>query len=72
VIRSAVNNPWIIAFGLLLLMEGVVPFLFPKQWRETFQRILQLSDGQIRFIGLAALLAGLLLLALADQFKLFS
>lgn len=56
------------AFGLLLLLEGVVPFLFPKQWREAFQRILQFSDGQIRFIGLTALLGGLLLLALAGPF----
>jgi uncharacterized protein YjeT (DUF2065 family) len=61
-----VENPWIVAFGLLLLLEGVVPFLFPKQWRDTFRRILQLSDGQIRFLGLIALLSGVLVLALAE------
>jgi uncharacterized protein YjeT (DUF2065 family) len=61
-----VKNSWIIAFGLLLLLEGVVPFLFPKQWRDTFRRILELSDGQIRFLGLAALMSGLLLLGLAE------
>ncbi len=60
-----VDNPWIIAFGLLLLFEGIVPFLFPRQWRETFRRIVEFSDGQLRFIGLIALAGGLLLLALA-------
>ena len=60
------KNSWIIAFGLLLLLEGVVPFLFPKQWRDMFRRILELSDGQIRFLGLAALMSGLLLLGFAE------
>jgi uncharacterized protein YjeT (DUF2065 family) len=48
----------------MLVLEGVLPFLFPKQWRETFSRILRLSDGQIRFLGLAALLCGAATLAL--------
>lgn len=53
-----------VALGLMLLLEGLLPFLFPKQWRDTFNRIVQLSDGQIRFLGLVALLCGLLILAL--------
>jgi hypothetical protein len=59
-----VKNPWIIAFGLLLLFEGIIPFLFPKQWREAFTRITQFSDGQIRFFGLTALLCGLIVISL--------
>ncbi|HEY8101922.1 MAG: DUF2065 domain-containing protein [Burkholderiaceae bacterium] len=58
------KNPWIIAFGLLLLFEGIIPFLFPKQWREAFTRITQFSDGQIRFFGLTALLCGLIVISL--------
>jgi uncharacterized protein YjeT (DUF2065 family) len=50
------------AFALMLVIEGILPFLFPKYWRETFRRITQLSDGQIRFFGLSSMLAGLLLL----------
>lgn len=53
-----------VALGLMLLIEGVIPFLFPRQWRNTFNRIMQLSDGQIRFLGLAAVLCGLVTLAL--------
>ena len=50
------------AFALMLVIEGVLPFLVPTLWRETFRRLTELSDGQIRFIGLTAMLAGLLLL----------
>ena len=52
----------IAAFGLMLLFEGIIPFLFPGKWRAAFERILQLSDGQIRFLGLLALVCGLVTL----------
>jgi uncharacterized protein YjeT (DUF2065 family) len=50
------------AIALVLVIEGLLPFVAPGVWRETFRRILQLSDGQIRFFGLSSMLAGLLLL----------
>ena len=50
------------AFALMLVIEGVLPFLVPSLWRETFRRLTDMSDGQIRFIGLTSMLAGLLLL----------
>jgi uncharacterized protein YjeT (DUF2065 family) len=53
----------LVAVALMLVIEGVVPFLAPAFWREAFRRITQLSDGQIRFFGLASMTAGLLLLA---------
>ncbi|HXR58009.1 MAG TPA: DUF2065 domain-containing protein [Burkholderiales bacterium] len=52
----------LMAIALVLVIEGLLPFLAPSLWRETFRRILQLSDGQIRFFGLSSMLAGLLLL----------
>jgi uncharacterized protein YjeT (DUF2065 family) len=52
----------LIAFGLMLVLEGLVPFLAPGTWRETFRRLIQLTDGQIRFIGLTSMLAGIVLL----------
>lgn len=51
------------AAALVLVIEGLLPFLAPSAWRETFRRLMQLSDGQIRFLGLASMLAGLGLLA---------
>lgn len=53
----------------MLLMEGIVPFLFPRQWRETFNRITRFSDGQIRFLGMTALLCGMLVLAAVELFS---
>jgi hypothetical protein len=53
------------AFALMLVLEGALPFLLPAVWRETFRRMTELSDGQLRFIGLSSMLAGLLLLYFA-------
>lgn len=53
----------LIAFGLLFVLEGALPFLSPGRWRETFLQLARLSDGQIRFFGLIAILFGILLLA---------
>jgi len=50
------------ALALMLIIEGLLPFLAPGFWRETFRRITAMSDGQLRFIGLSSMLAGLLLL----------
>jgi len=57
------------ALGLMLLLEGIIPFLFPRQWRETISRIAQLTDGQIRFVGLVALSCGLATLGLVLYFS---
>ena len=54
----------LMAFALMLVVEGVLPFLAPSVWRETFRRLMQLSDGQLRFFGLTSMLAGLILLLL--------
>ncbi|MEI7432162.1 MAG: DUF2065 domain-containing protein [Betaproteobacteria bacterium] len=52
----------LIAFALMLVLEGLVPFLAPGAWRETFRRLIQMSDGQVRFIGLTSMLVGIILL----------
>lgn len=54
----------VLALGLLLVFEGAMPFIAPRQWRIALTRIARLRDGQVRFIGLAAILVGLLLIAL--------
>lgn len=59
------GNILLTAFALMLIIEGLLPFLMPALWRETFRRLTEMSDGQIRFIGLTSMLAGLLLLLLA-------
>jgi len=54
------------ALALMLVLEGVLPFLAPTAWREAFSRMLQFNDGQVRFMGLASMLAGLALLLLTQ------
>jgi len=58
------DNPLLLAFGLMLVLEGILPLLAPSLWRQTFQRMVTLNDGQLRFMGLASMLGGLLLLFL--------
>ncbi len=50
------------ALALVLVIEGLLPFMSPAGWRRMFLQILQLSDGQIRFFGLCSVLLGLSLL----------
>jgi uncharacterized protein YjeT (DUF2065 family) len=52
------------AVALMLVLEGLLPFLSPAAWRSIFERAMQLSDGQIRFLGLSCMVIGVLLLAL--------
>ena len=56
------TNNLLIAFALMLVLEGLLPFLAPAAWREAFRRLIQLTDGQIRFIGLTSMVIGIFLL----------
>ena len=52
-------NSLLAAFGLVLVLEGILPFLAPRVWREGFRKVLKLTDGQLRSMGLISMLAGL-------------
>lgn len=52
------------AFALMLVLEGLLPFLMPSAWRDAFRKLTEISDIQVRFIGLTSMLAGLLILYL--------
>jgi len=53
------------ALGLKLVIEGVLPLLMPQAWRDTFRRMIELKDGQLRFVGLASIVGGLILILLS-------
>jgi hypothetical protein len=53
----------LLAFALMLVLEGLLPFVAPRIWRETFRRVTEMTDGQIRFIGLTSILIGLVVMA---------
>ncbi len=57
---------WLAAIGLLLVIEGALPFAAPAWWREGFSRLLELRDGQLRFIGAASIVGGVFLLTMLN------
>ena len=59
-------NVWLAALALMLVIEGVLPFTAPRIWRETFRALVQMTDGQIRFAGLASMLVGMAILFVAS------
>lgn len=50
------------ALALVLVFEGLMPFVSPSRWRAMFQQVMQLRDGQIRFFGLCCVASGMALL----------
>ena len=52
------------AAAFVMILEGLLPFVAPRLWRETFSKLVELSDGQIRFVGRVAILVGLAGIAL--------
>ncbi len=50
------------AVALVLILEGLLPFANPVMWRQVFEKALQMSDGQLRFLGLTSIVVGMLLL----------
>ncbi|MCZ8132249.1 MAG: DUF2065 family protein [Steroidobacteraceae bacterium] len=50
------------AFALYLVLEGLLPFLNPAGVKRVFASLIQLPDSTLRVVGLAGMLAGLLLL----------
>jgi len=59
------NTTLLTALGLMLILEGVLPLIAPQSWRDTFKRMIEFNNGQLRFIGLFSILGGLLLIYLS-------
>lgn len=59
------NDFWqtlLLAFSLMLVLEGVVPFLYPQRWRRMVAQLAQVSDSNMRVLGLISMLLGLLVM----------
>lgn len=48
------------AIALVLVLEGLMPFLHPAGWRRVIEQVARLRDGQLRFLGLVSIVVGLL------------
>jgi uncharacterized protein len=55
------------ALALLLVLEGLLPFMAPRLWRDSFRRLTELTDGQLRFIGMVSIAIGLVALYLTQN-----
>ncbi len=56
----------IAALGLMLILEGFMPFVFPEVWRKTMQQATQLPENQLRLMGLTSMIIGVLILLIFD------
>ena len=55
-----------LALAMVLVIEGLLPFLSPTSWRKAFEQALKMNDGQIRFFGLCSVVLGLLVMLFLD------
>ncbi|RKZ50791.1 MAG: DUF2065 domain-containing protein [Candidatus Parabeggiatoa sp. nov. 3] len=53
-----------IAIALILVIEGIMPFINPKGWRKTLRTVSEMDDNTLRTIGLSSMLFGVILLYL--------
>jgi uncharacterized protein len=57
----------LMALAIVMILEGALPFVSPRVWRDTFRRLIELSDGQIRFVGLIAIVIGVVALLIVGN-----
>ncbi len=62
------GTSFVIALGLVLIIEGIVPLVLPSIWKDTFRRMTSLDDGQLRFVGLMAVVSGVVVLLAMHAF----
>jgi uncharacterized protein len=54
-----VGDTLLAAFALVLVVEGLLPFAAPRLWRDSFRKLVELTDGQLRFVGIVSITLGL-------------
>jgi len=55
-----------IAISLMLIIEGIIPFLYPQRWRQLVASLAEIDNSTLRRIGLGSMVAGLILLYLVN------
>ena len=55
---------WLLGLAMMLVVEGMLPFLLPRLWCTSFRKLVLMTDGQLRFVGITAMVSGLLMLYL--------
>ena len=52
----------LIGFCLLLILEGILPFVYPQRWRGLVQQLALVSNRALRVTGFLSMMAGVILL----------
>ena len=60
--RKIMWEALLIGFALMLVLEGIVPFLYPAKWRNLVVTLSQISDKHLRTMGLMSMLVGIAVL----------
>ncbi|MFZ8928452.1 MAG: DUF2065 domain-containing protein [Gammaproteobacteria bacterium] len=55
-----------IAISLVLVIEGIMPFLYPGRWRSLVASIAEIDNKALRLIGLGSMITGIILLYLVN------
>ncbi len=55
-----------VAFCLVLVLEGILPFITPRTWRRAIVTAVQMDDRSLRVMGLASMLLGVGMLYLVN------
>ena len=56
----------LIAFSLMLVLEGIIPFLYPQRWRQMVARLAEVDNRQLRNAGFISMLCGIVLLYIVN------
>ena len=55
-----------VGFCLMLVLEGIIPFLYPQRWRNLVQQLALVDNRTLRVMGLVSMLLGTLILYLIN------
>ncbi len=55
-----------VAFCLMLVLEGIIPFLYPQRWRRLVTQLATVDDRALRLTGLISMVVGTAILYLIN------
>ncbi|MBL4820284.1 MAG: DUF2065 domain-containing protein [Gammaproteobacteria bacterium] len=55
-----------VAFCLMLVIEGILPFLAPGRWRKMLEAVEQVDDNTVRLLGFGSMIVGTVLLYIVN------
>jgi uncharacterized protein YjeT (DUF2065 family) len=55
-------HDFLAAIALVLVIEGIIPFINPGAMRRTLLKMIEMNDQSLRFAGLTSMLIGVILL----------